>query len=508
VREGTTDEDRQYVEVGTSSTMTSRGATATLGRLRWGINSSTGGADLLVDFRRVQGNLSGTYAGQPLQLENSQDNPGQLFGRSASNTGMYVDQGVKVAAYGGEMYRGQTWNITPDADYPAQNALITVEPSPQRPFRSAGARVAGADAATSALVEPQTLAYQLNASAEDNAYGDLDGFYLDSNAREGLIEERTGGSWSTVIDFDNRFAVTFARKGNVIVPDLRTQLSGGPTPTSSGPYLAPDDLAGAVFEFGSGETKTIPIVGNSEGIWIEGRAPDPVSQLVPRLELDGDYLDGTEPTLGTGWFWWPRVLFLYRRSTWGEREGIRLVLHDASPGVSPPDEFLEVRVFAPGELVLWGWQSSFGRALESEANVDVYQIGDGRQYTRRRGPVGQLVEHVFGDAAPTREFQGQTAAADYVVARDGQRPHAFRRSSTMQLVGMLRRLQGPNIPVVYCPLVERVASGVTTSTLAAQRARGAFPARLEGPIRVETVRGTEQHSELQQVGRITLRGQV
>ena len=347
VREATTDEDRQYELVGTSSSMVSRGATTAVGRLRWGIGSSTAGLPLLVEQRRAQGNLSGTYAGQPLQLENEQDNPGQLFGPSASTPELYINDGVKIAARGAEMFRGQTWRIVAEADYPAEHALVSSDPSPQRAFRSAGARVAGADAATTALVEPQTLAYQLNASAEDNAYGDLDGFYLDSNAREGLIEERTGGSWSTVIDFDNRFAVTFARKGNVIVPDLRTQLSGGPTPTSSGPYLAPDDLAGAVFEFGSGETKTIPIVGNTEGIWIEGRAPDPVSQLVPRLELDGDYLDGTEPTLGTGWFWWPRVLFVYRRTTWAEREGIRLVLHDASPGISPPDELSLIHISEP-----------------------------------------------------------------------------------------------------------------------------------------------------------------
>jgi hypothetical protein len=89
---------------------------------------------------------------------------------------------------------------------------------------------------------------------------------------------------------------------------------------------------------------------------------------------------------------------------------------------------------------------------------------------------------------------------DYIAAKTGGSPLAFKFDAPLEVQDQLRALQGAATVVIVCERIDQAGSGGKL-----QWAHGAFPARLTGTADLDNVRGTESYDEMARIQGISWR---
>lgn len=469
-------EDLEYI-AGPTGAATAGGASTD--EVAWGVLSSDTATVRWHEFHVT----SGVYAGQTLETLQSMTNPSDLNAVRYSPTGTYLTDGVVVAARSGPALEGDSHHIALASDYPISRVFPSVFPSPRRGTRTVDdnsevkiavafdSKASGGGWESAPLSDAMCLAV------------------LGANWRTGFVEryDRGTSSWVTLVTIDaasgmSWLANSWTRTGATIRADgslgaLATQL-----------YLEPNELAGGTLEFSS--SKLRKIVANTEG-----NTRGTLSGRQATVRFDG--ADNTEVT-STVRFWSPNFVAWWNML--GETaQGFRLRI----PAQDTVDGDIRVGTLVWGNIHGFGTPYSFGRALGQEHGVQVVQAEDRTYRTRTLAPSRRSVTISWSDGVPTCNASGESPDPDYVKLSDssGALPVASSFDLPMTLRGLSEQINGPALPVVYLPRLEKGPPDATTLN----RRRDFLVGVLDSDIQLDTVQGAENEDEFIRVASLRIR---
>lgn len=464
------DEDREW-KLLVIATL-GQGPVGAASRVEWGHIATSGG---VADSTWSMFNFtSDEWVG--LHLASGQVNPDELFWRTITSNPTYISDGTKLAGIDGPGRLGDIHNIDTRHEFPVEDILPAVEPSPRRGWRS--------------IDETQQLiAFQLNPVALETSIlqNEVWGLYLGGlNWKIGAMQKRIGGAWSseaTINTAADRSALAFIRTGNRI----RVDQTGNDVGQH---YIAMNELVGQIVELNpAGNRKLRRVLANSEGYWDGDTTKHPV------LLLDG--IDGTEDASGNCDIWSDRILVLLHQNL-QLTEGFRLRI-DAQTGI---DGYFEVGTMVFGAVACFGFPYSWGRITTIDANVDLRTAEDGSRSSRVLGPTRRGVQFAWTDGVDITKASGDLPDDDY-LQRSGSEPIAARGDAPMLMQGIIDHTSGPHVPVVYIPRVPLD----TISDTYTQRDRSLY-GRITSAFSIETIQGEEIEDEVVRTGIVEIQEEV
>lgn len=295
-REIGTDEDRNFIELETQTSVTDdAGVGGTTGVYKYGsISVSTATAEYI-----PLGKIEVTEYGIN-DWATAFTNPTTLRG-IPYGSGTYALAGVKLTATGGPTLAGDAWTVSPDATYPIRNLLPVGDPLSAANVRG-GARPSPREDASGwrSTATSGYLAFRhrgaRNRFVQPMFVVHEEGLNTGTYPVYGYNED--AAAWESIGTGDKRKTVRFTRT-NANSPRIKVDTGNASTDE---PYLYEGELAGGWFEFPNGDIR--PIVWNGEGRWSSDGAHG-----LPYIEIDPDSIDGGEDTTGAGKIWYPRSTF-------------------------------------------------------------------------------------------------------------------------------------------------------------------------------------------------------
>lgn len=462
-RPDTTDEDRQWTEIGASTTLSDDSAA--------GGTSSYYSFGSLLNSTATQEWLEVHHADEQWTGEHLADGvtDDALFPRWVSTYPVYVAQGASIAATSGPAATGDSWVLSPRYRYPVGNLLLPDETSPRLPWRGLTASPAAAE----------SIAWRLIAdSDQESSYEPTIGLWLSGCTwRTATLEHYSGGSWAALADIDLATdlgadgLLEFSRTGSAVYP--ATSSATGHTS-----WIERDELVGGTVELDDGINPVVQrrITGNTEGTWVHGSGV----QRRPVIYIAD--ADPGDPTSGSITIWAPEALVVVHQSGLPKAAGFRLVIdsQDTAWGYHQAKALL-------GPVMAFVRRPSFGRSITVEPNYREIESEAGAVRRDGRGPARRRLDglaftegiptHYVGAATPEPPYQlGTTAASARALAALGGEPST--------IAGWLRATNGVQ-PVVWAPYVPQgsVAPAVQILT----RRRFHLAGLVSGQIRVEDV---------------------
>jgi len=485
IRDWNTNEDREW-ELAYQGVLTI-GVGGTTSYVQWGDITVANDSNIFWDgFQVCYGkqtilpNLS--FVGY--HLAQGQINPEELFPRNYSNIPLYVDSDTRVSAIDGPTFEVDSWSIDVRHLQGTENVLPTNSPSPQKVWRSKTA-LSGA-----------SIAFQRNPDTQDAwAANDFYAVHFENiNFKRAEIQIRVGGVWTSlgVIEFFKAFQ--FDRNGHSIRP------TGDDSGSFYGYYNEFKDLK---FEFNpDGQFPQVStILRNSEGMAYQGTLAKPTT-----IFLDPETFDHTTaPISGTAHLWFKKCTVLIQGVTAATPiEGIKLNL--CPTGTLPPEGYYEAGQIVPGPVAIFGWDYSKERNLTKLPNVKIDTLRDGTRHSYKAGEIRKRVRFSWSDGVDvtqTRLSWGGVTAPDYVKTQAAGNPVALRSDAPLLTWGLLDRIDGPGIPVVYIPYIQFQSNGDIHYDVR-QSGRGTIYGRTMTSITLETVLGAEESDEVYRVNTLTI----
>jgi hypothetical protein len=150
----------------------------------------------------------------------------------------------------------------------------------------------------------------------------------------------------------------------------------------------------------------------------------------------------------------------------------------------------------------FGTPYSFGRALGQEHGVQVVEAEDRTYRARTLAPSRRSVTVQWSDGVPTCNASGESPDPDYLKLSDSSGALAVASSFDlpMTLRGLAEQVNGPALPVVYLPRLEKGPPDATTLN----RRRDFLVGVIDSDIRLDTVQGDENEDEFIRVASMTI----
>jgi hypothetical protein len=426
---------------------------------------------------------SGAYAGQHLETLKSMSNPNDLNAIRYSPTGTYLTDGVVLSARSGPAFEGDTHHIALASDYPVSRVFPAVFPSPRRGTRTVDD---DSEAKIAVAYNVQTLVGGFESAPLSDA---MCLAVLGANWRTGYVERYDRGttSWVTLATIDAAEGMGWAAN-NWTRTGASIRADGPLGPTASQHYLEPNELAGGTVEFASNTLRKIlsNTEGNTRGS-LSGR----------QATLTFDTPSNTESTSIVR-FWAPNFVVWWNML--GETaQGLRLRI----PAQATVDGDLRVGTLVWANVHAFGTPYSFGRALGQEHGVQVVEAEDRTYRTRTLAPSRRSVTISWSDGVPTCNASGESPDPDYLKLSDssGALPVASSFALPMTLRGLSEQVNGPALPVVYLPRLEKGPPDATTLN----RRRDFLVGVIDSDIQLDTVQGSENEDEFIRVASLRIR---
>lgn len=436
-------------------------------------------------FQLCYGHRTVFGTGRPLtgqHLAQGQDNPGELFPRNYAATPLYVDSNVRVASVDGPTFEADNWAVNVRHLQARENMIPSVSPSPAKLWRSQTA-TPGA-----------SIAFQRNPDTQDAWAGnDFYAIHFENvNFKRAALEYKIGGAWVPVTTIELFRIFNFSRNGHTIRP-----LGGD----SGGFYAYYNEFQGLKFEFspdGQG-SEVATIARNSEGVAYTGTNAKPAT-----IFLDPETFDHTTaPASGVAHIWFRNLTVLVPRSE-TPFEGIRLNV--CPSGTLPPEGYYEAGQIIPGPVAVFGWDYSRERNITKTPNVEINTLRDGTRHAYKAGEPRRRVRFSWAegvDVTQLRQEWGGVTNPDYVKIAGAGTPAALRSDGELLMWGLLDRIDGPGLPVVYIPKIDFSQDGDPNYD-PRQYARGAIYGRTMTPVTMETVVGSEETNEVYRLNAVTI----
>lgn len=386
-----------------------------------------------------------------------------------------ISAGAFLRSVDGPAAPAEEYTVPVVYGYGVERALPSVLPSPVLGWRSADETA-------------QAIAFAFNpaklGTEESDPVGDTWGVHLAGiNWHSGTLEgyDTGAGAWVTVTALDFTVGVSYTRSGNVV------ELTA-----ANAEQVRESEWDGGWIDLGSGKRRRIQHT--------RGGLLTSAGGTVRRPRLILEDVDGTEPPSGSAEVHPRQGTVIVRDAS--SYAGVRLSI-DAQ---STPDGYLTIGALVIGPLLTFGTDYSWGRVVETAYNVEMNQSRGGQRMPYEAGPARRSVQVAWTDGIDVSQYDGGSTAADYMLSTStaGIEPAAYTRGVLYTVQGAADMLAGPLRPVVYLPAVSK---GVPDSETLLSRASAIY-GRITSPIRLESILGDEDSTEVWRLARLTIEEEV
>lgn len=470
VRQRDDSPDRSWTVGPTSATLANTGGGGS-SAIVWGHIATSASISRWHTFQMVTGAWTG------LQIAEGQTNPNDLMQAPFSLTGTYVDDGVTIKATDGPTIRADEWKIATRYDYSIANVL---DPNPRKTWRST-ANTAQAISFKLSDLANVAMESDLMAVALYNCnfpYAQLHGYNSSTS------------SWVTLANiemFKNMVALPFARAGDTV------KSSGAPS-VFPAPLLYAGEMEGALWTFGASSGHRIK--SHLTGKW-DNTNTKPCSLVL-------EDIDGTEAASGNGQISSKNaVLLLHLQGS--DYQAFRVTFFAPGGGVpAMADGYFECGRIIVGPVVVHGDRTSWGRVMETNSGTEMQEARDRTIKTRKIAPTRRIIEYGWTDAVDTTSGINPVGDADpdFVMPNTAGSSEAvaLKDVTPFDFEGVFHLLSGSNKQVVYLPRIEKQA--LTTNQTLNRRQQHAL-CRITSPVRLESVQGEENDTEVIRVATVT-----
>lgn len=394
--------------------------------------------------------------------------PRLLAGRPLAAAPMDLTEGRRIVGGGGPAQTGDTWTIGTRYAYPAAAVDPARAPSPSVRWESANTS------------SDQSLTFTFAAPTRhlNNSWGV---YVAGANWRTAYLEGWTGSAWTPVATIDLASGTS----------GLGYSLGGGvATAAGSGAATRPiqlDEFAGGtVILDATGTPAARAVAANSEGIWGGGHSRPPLVRVSGSVA--GIATTGTLHLCATS----GGVI------VWGSTASYtkwRLRIPSGQPTVSGTYQLGALLI---GPVILWPQRPDWGRGGRIEAGVELRTGEAGIRTASRRHAPRRRVSVSWPAGIDDRRRQALTADYYYPGLQGTAGSGLIGDPSLIE--GALLRADGPRLPVVYLPRVDRPASATSPIIGADRHLYG----RIVGPIQRRATLGDEHRDEVVAFDAITI----
>jgi hypothetical protein len=417
------------------------------------------------------------------------------YPRSITDEGTYAQFQTLLSAVTGPAAPGDTWTITPTAEYPPTNLLPTLVRSPRHPWRSRAFSPGGS-------INNIRLSWTISPyhTTSEGGMSDLWGVWLDGvNCGAPALYLYYSGAWNLVA---TGITDTFSsrRDGSSFYAE-----PGGAT---SGSYTwRRGELDGAGYETGAAGGFTNSLYRGKIDQSYPGSTRTNSGTSVIYKHISQNAVGGMGTTQTTR-LWPRRHLFLVRLSAFARyvrgfqiRLTVPTAIPQPPPGI-PYDGYYQIGKVVAGPVWVWGADYSWGRSVSYDPNQEIAEADDGTRIIRVKGPVRRSVELSWADGTDISRVVSN-AAPDYTTGATGGDPLAFLEDTPLEIADEIRQLQGAGTPVVYLPYIPRGGTGGAT-----RWGQGAIYGCISDAIALEQVVGEEEDTDVLRVSRLTISEEV
>ena len=369
--------------------------------------------------------------------------PDNVGGRFFSPSQLYVKGGLQIAAKDGPAVKADEWEHIPRHDYPIEAIHHEVSPSPSKGWKSNGRSTAA------------ELIWNIDTADPAMALGGARALYLGNiNFRYCLLKGYNGSSWDTLATIDAAQQVRYQRKGNSVTA-YHTSVA---TAQKGDRVYSFDGLVGSTFNFAdTGAPSLFNISANSEGVFETGATKAPV------LIVDGTA--SGQPANGDGQIWSKDLVVYLPDNVVTSYERIKLEIPLDVPGVtgSGTNKTVsgdwEIGIAIWGHVAVFGRQYSNGHIRSIETNSEMFTATGGQRRSVNRGPVRRGVEFSWADPVDISSMGDTLPSPDYIQTTSSSAIVASVENTPFLVQGLLSRLKGSVVPVVFLPSLPTGAGG-------------------------------------------------
>lgn len=472
------DELRDWIVASEDYSLTAAASTAAKHSVYWGHLNYTSGT---VETDWLEFHIS-TLDAVGVNMSTGFSNPEDSATRPYPPIGQYayLFDGVRISSSDGPTYEGESFDITPQYDYPVENVFYQVAPTPRIDWRS--------QPVGSGNVPSQEIAIKLDETDYINTYtenmpNDLMGFHFNGiNWKDGEIFYHNGTTWVSLAQIDNAIHCSCIVSG-------RTARGG----TIDGkPYFTLDELVGWTCYFPVGEDKHFrKITTNTEGKFGHGGGTTVKNCIVT--------FDEAPPQSATEIYFIPPVITMVISTNGIKASGFKIVTG------AQPTYHNDIRIgeMIIGPVIVPGRQYSRGRTISIESGTVTTETQDGIRYGREIEPPKRSFRIAWTDGIDISQLQGAEPDVDYWKASNqtGSEPIAVENEAPDLMLGFLKHVQGSRKHFVYIPNITKSTSSAGDKRLL-QREREQALVTLDSDVTIEHVVGDELQTEAGEVFRI------
>ena len=372
------------------------------------------------------------------------ESPKNVGGRFFSPSHLYLKDGLQIAAKDGPAVKGDEWELSPRHDYPIESIHHEISPSPATGWKSS-TRTTAAE-----------LIWNIDTSPA-YALGGARALYLGNiNFRYALLKAYDGSSWTTIATIDAAKNVRFDRKGKSV-----TARQTGATSDQEGDRIwAFNDMVGCTFNFTEDQTPNIKTISSNSGGVFESTG----NTKPPVLIVDGT-LSGGAPSSGDGQIWCKDLIVYLPDDVTTAYQKIKLEIPVDVPGVtgsgtnSTVSGNWEIGTLIWGHIAVFGRQYSNGHIRSIETNSELFTGTGGQRRAVERGPARRSVEFSWVDPIDISATGDTRPSPDYIQTTSGDAIVASVENTPFLVQGLLSRMKGAVVPVVFLPSLPSGAAG-------------------------------------------------
>ena len=376
---------------------------------------------------------------------------------------VYIDAGLKLQGTSGPFVVGDTWQVEPHSDYPADVIVPAVAPSPRRVHRTVNTAA--------------TVRYVWNVDADtDTSFGITSyGIAVSGiNWRTGRLRGWNGAAWSTIVDIDAAIdfqSCSYTRAGNQIT------VNAAAAPFAAGArWIHYNEFAGSTMKLSGSKLRRIR--SNTEGAWTSSTTKRPT------FILEG--VDGTEPVSGDCEIWSTSAVALTHENTaLYRRYSLEVQAQNTVNG------YLQTGSAIIGPVVFLGQRYDWGRNVSLEQSLEVSDTRDGHRRVRKNAPARRVMSAAWSAGVSQAPIGGAAPDPQWIAMLSGGAPVAARGDQPTLIEGLTRRLSG-RLGVIIPRIDDIAPAGVTQLAGAQEYMLG----RMLGQIETVAVLGDERRDEL------------
>lgn len=480
-----TDADTDWTEIGSSSSLTDSGVNS--GNLIQFGQPIGAGESYWKEWHYSEGAYTSALMWTAGQANENK------YPRNVISSPVWFGENVRLSADTGPTVAGDTWTITPTAEYPLENLDPRTAPSPKRTWRSR------LSSEMSPLTDEIRIAYSLSTIVE---YGmsDLWALWLQGvNCAEIEIYLYYGGAWN-LVDTTKVDQFSGTRAGGTV----RANPAGA---TSGSAKWRRGELDGAGIEF-----VTLPLASDWTGKITENRQGSTVISGAVNSVRFAATIEGWTGALSaspTVRIWPKRHLVLMNLANFAnEIRGVQIRIPRQAVGTAtkpgnPYDGYFEIGKLVVGPVWVWGHDYSNGRSITYQLKQDVTEAEDGTRTVRALAPMRRVVELSWADGTDTCNYQNEDLP-DYTSFADSNPAVALVHDTPLDIVDEIRQLQGAATPVVYLPSMPRNTAGGYEKW-----GQGAVYGRIvQSETSLDTIFGEEEDSEIFRLSRLVIEEEI